>query len=62
MRLAHIELNLRERRRIKDVPNAKASVRNIAEAILFYRKLHGAVGYIVPIAMHYPHDATSPSK
>jgi IS30 family transposase len=31
--LAHIELNLRERRRIEDMLNAKASVRKIAEAI-----------------------------
>ncbi|MAE92794.1 MAG: hypothetical protein CMI67_24995 [Pelagibaca sp.] len=32
-RLAHIELNLRERRRIEEMLNAKASVRKIAEAI-----------------------------
>lgn len=31
--MAHIELNLRERRRIEDMLNAKASVRKIAEAI-----------------------------
>ncbi|WP_417744041.1 helix-turn-helix domain-containing protein [Salipiger sp.] len=31
--MAHIELNLRERRRIEDMLNAKASVRRIAEAI-----------------------------
>ncbi|WP_242533839.1 helix-turn-helix domain-containing protein [Salipiger bermudensis] len=31
--MAHIELNLRERRRIEEMLNAKASVRKIAEAI-----------------------------
>ncbi len=31
--MAHIELNLRERRRIEDMLNAKAPVRKIAEAI-----------------------------
>ncbi|SDI32211.1 hypothetical protein SAMN04488245_114107 [Alloyangia pacifica] len=30
--------------------------------ILFYRKPHGATGYKVPIAVHYPGDATSPSS